>query len=436
MESKGFGDWKIQGVPVVPFMVMFVLIMASVYTGCLGDDVLSTIAFLLALGGLLFEIGNRIPVFNKWVGGGSMLAMMVPSWMVYRGLIPQNYVDAVVNFYDGISFQTMFICFLMAGSLLIIDKNTLVKSVVKYIPTILAGIVTACIFGVLAGIVMGYNIADIVCNYVLPIMGGGNGAGAVPMSQVFAEVTGGDKDSFYAKAIAILTFANVLCIVVAALLNGLGKQFPILTGDGTQLMKNTSTEAVKDKNVELPRASLRDCGNAFLWVGAVFAAACLIRPYFPKIAGASIHQYAWFVLLLAILNVADAIPLYVRSGIKTITDVFTKNWSGVVFAGIGIALTDFEDFVSVINMDTLVISLAVVIGAVVGTALAGALLGLYPIDAAITAGLCMANRGGGGDVVVLGAGERMELMSYAAISSRIGGAIVLVIASVVFGILY
>lgn len=137
-------------------------------------------------------------------------------------------------------------------------------------------------------------------------------------------------------------------------------------------------QSLSDKNVELPRASLQDCGNAFLWVGAVFAAACLIRPYFPKIAGASIHQYAWFVLLLAILNVADAIPLYVWSGIKTITDVFTKNWSGVVFAGIGIALTDFEDFVSVINMDTLVISLAVVIGAVVGTALVGALLGLYP----------------------------------------------------------
>lgn len=137
-------------------------------------------------------------------------------------------------------------------------------------------------------------------------------------------------------------------------------------------------QSLSDKNVELPRVSLQDCGNTFLWVGAVFAAACLIRPYFPKIAGASIHQYAWFALLLAILNVADAIPLYVRSGIKTITDVFTKNWSGVVFVGIGIALTDFEDFVSVINMDTLVISLAVVIGAVVGTALVGALLELYP----------------------------------------------------------
>ncbi|MCI8889112.1 MAG: 2-hydroxycarboxylate transporter family protein [Hungatella sp.] len=436
MDTKTMKDIKIQGVPVIPFMIMFVIIMVSVYTECLGDDILSTVAFLLALGGILFEIGNKIPVFNKWVGGGSMLAMMVPSWMVYKELIPPKYVEATVNFYDGISFQTLFICFLMAGSLLVIEKNTLVKSIVKYIPTILAGIVTACIFGIIAGAVMGYDVADIVCNYVLPIMGGGNGAGAVPMSQVYAEVTGGDKDAFYAKAIAILTFANILCIVVAALLNGLGKQFPKLTGDSTQLMRDSSSNAVKDKNVELPKASLRECANGFLWVGAVFAAACVIKNFAPKVAGASIHQYAWFVLLLAILNVADVIPLYVRSGIKTVTDLFTKNWSGVVFAGIGIALTDFSEFISVINMDTLVISLAVVIGAVVGTAAFGFLLGLYPVDAAVTAGLCMANRGGGGDVVVLGAAERMELMSYAAISSRIGGAIVLIIASIIFGILY
>ena len=124
-----------------------------------------------------------------------------------------------------------------------------------------------------------------------------------------------------------------------------------------------------------------------------------------------------------------------RAGIKKVTDMFTRHWPGVVFAGIGIALTDFSEFVSVINLDTLVISLAIVIGAVLGTALVGYILGFYPIDAAVTAGLCMANRGGG-DVVVLGAAERMELMSYAAISSRIGGAIVLVIASVIFGILY
>ena len=45
----------------------------------------------------------------------------------------------------------------------------------------------------------------------------------------------------------------------------------------------------------------------------------------------------------------------------------------------------------------------------------------------------MANGGGAGDVQCLGAAHRMELMSYALISSRIGGEFMLVIASFIFG---
>ena len=45
----------------------------------------------------------------------------------------------------------------------------------------------------------------------------------------------------------------------------------------------------------------------------------------------------------------------------------------------------------------------------------------------------MANRGGSGDIAVLGAADRMELMSYAQLSSRLGGGIILVIGSILFG---
>ena len=46
---------------------------------------------------------------------------------------------------------------------------------------------------------------------------------------------------------------------------------------------------------------------------------------------------------------------------------------------------------------------AVVAGAGLGAGLVGKLMGFYPIEAAITAGLCMANMGGTGDVAVLSA---------------------------------
>ncbi|RGY98094.1 hypothetical protein DXA13_12415 [Clostridium sp. AM58-1XD] len=162
----------------------------------------------------------------------------------------------------------------------------------------------------------------------------------------------------------------------------------------------------------------------------------MLKQIMPKVMGASIHQYAWFILILVFCNIFNLIPEDIRSACKAIVGVVNKYWQGLTMAAIGISMTDFADFISVINLDTLAISVAVVVGAILATAVVGWIFGFFPVDSAVTAGLCMANRGGGGDIVVLGAANRMELMSYAAISSRIGGSIVLVIASVVFGILY
>ena len=74
----------------------------------------------------------------------------------------------------------------------------------------------------------------------------------------------------------------------------------------------------------------------------------------------------------------------------------------------------------------------IVIGAIIGAGAVGYLVGFYPVDSALTAGLCMANRGGNGDLACLGAADRMDLIAYAQLSSRLGGGIVLVIASFVF----
>ncbi|WP_077611425.1 2-hydroxycarboxylate transporter family protein [Clostridium sp. Marseille-P2415] len=70
-----------------------------------------------------------------------------------------------------------------------------------------------------------------------------------------------------------------------------------------------------------------------------------------------------------------------------------------------------------------------------GSACFGWIVGFHPIESAITAGLCMSNMGGAGDLAVLGAAKRMNLISYAQISSRIGGAMILLIGSLAFSFL-
>jgi len=122
----------------------------------------------------------------------------------------------------------------------------------------------------------------------------------------------------------------------------------------------------------------------------------------------------------------------VTEGAKKLAAFCTKPLMGMCMVGIGIAFTDLGELMAVLNFKTLFICLFVVLGAIIGAGVVGTLFGFYFVESAITAGLCMANRGGSGDLQVLGAANRMELMSYAAISSRIGGAIILLIGSIAF----
>ena len=103
----------------------------------------------------------------------------------------------------------------------------------------------------------------------------------------------------------------------------------------------------------------------------------------------------------------------------------------VIMVGMG-ADFDIAELFSVMTPGNVIMALAIVIGAIIGAGGIGYLVGFYPVDAALTAGLCMANRGGSGDLACLGAADRMELMAYAQLSSRLGGGIVLIIASFLF----
>lgn len=103
--------------------------------------------------------------------------------------------------------------------------------------------------------------------------------------------------------------------------------------------------------------------------------------------------------------------------------------------GIGIAMFNLASLFEVLTVRNLIICTVVVFGGVFGSWLMGKVVKFYPVESAITAGLCMSNAGGNGDIYVLTSANRMELMPFAQISSRIGGAIVLFTQSVLAGIL-
>lgn len=428
------GTLKLYGLPWQIFLGAFVIVIFTAYKGALTTDMAGTLALCIAIGGIFDEIGERLPIWNSYIGGGILMAFFGTAVLKQFGIIPEKYLESIDWFVSGdVGFLTFFIVFLITGSILSLDRKILLKSFAGYIPAILGGIAVSMLFGVTTAAVFDISASDAIIKYVLPIMGGGNGGGAVPLSQIYEQVTGEPKANYYAFAIIILTIANVMCIVAGALLNKLGQKYPVYTGDKKTLLRAAGTSELKED--EKVNVTIKDLAGALMiGVTAYTFGRMFSKIVLPTIFGAAIHQLAYMIIFVVILSATGIIPANIRAGAKRLQSFMTGACSIIIMVGMGVDF-DIMELINAATVQNVIVAFMVVLGAIVGSAGVGWLVGFYPIDSAVTAGLCMANRGGNGDLAVLGAADRMELMAYAQLSSRLGGGIVLVIASFLFSFL-
>ncbi len=434
-------ELKWGGVNFPIFLSMLLLAMIVVYipfggeeSGLLRANFLIIFALLGVFGLLFGEIGDRIPFWDEYIGGGTVLVFFAAAVFGTYQLVPEPVISAIRIFYgkQPVNFLEMFIPALIVGSVLTVDRRTLIKSMSGYIPLIIVGVLGASLCGIAAGLFFGKSPIDIMMNYVLPIMGGGTGAGAIPMSEMWSSKTGRPSSEWFAFAISILTIANIIAILAGAFLKKLGEKNPSLTGNG-DLVIDDSKEVVKDKEVEV-KAELVDTAAAFMITGILFSAAHILGEIWESFEFPfEIHRLAFLIILTMFLNIAGVVPERLKAGAKRMQTFFSKHTIWILMAAVGFT-TDVNEIINALSLANILIAFAIVMGAVISIMLLSKKMKFYPVEAAITAGLCMANRGGAGDVAVLGAADRMELMSFAQISSRIGGAMMLILGSVLFGI--
>lgn len=431
MEQETKKTLKLGGLPWWMAALAVILCAIPMYLGVQSGSMVGTLCSSFALAVILYELGERLPIWNTYIGGGLLMAFFGVALLKYFGVIPEEAIGHINRIISGddVNLLEMYIIFLISGSVLALEKDILLKSFAGYIPAILGGLLAATIFGVLAGLAFGIEPTNTIMRYVLPIMGGGNGAGAVPLSNIYEQVTGDAAANFYGFAIIILTIGNVFAIIGSAMLNVLGDKFPALTGDKKTLVRKGGSIAKKDVKVQ---TSVEDMLGAVVLTFACYCVGRIMsKVILPKIAGAAIHPYAYMIIFVVILAALGVVPATVRSGAKRIQNFMSGVLGMVIMVGMG---ADFEiaELFSVMTPGNIVMALAIVIGAIIGAGGVGYLVGFFPVDSALTAGLCMANRGGSGDLACLGAAKRMDLMAYAQLSSRLGGGIVLIIASFVF----
>lgn len=189
---------KFFGMPWWFALAAILVVYLAVYLEVRTTDLAGTLALMLSIAIPLNEIGKRIPIWNKYVGGGLVLTFLGTAALVQYNVIPAVYTESIAVFMDDTNLLTFFINVLITGSVLALDRDIPLKSFAGYVPAILGGVLGAGILGSLVGLLFGVNPIMIMLQYVLPVMGGGNGACAIPLSQIYADVTGGDSGTYYA----------------------------------------------------------------------------------------------------------------------------------------------------------------------------------------------------------------------------------------------
>ena len=395
---KTLKETKILGFPLWMFLILAALMMVMAANDWMLTNMVGALAFAMVVGTLLGWVGDHIPVWKTWFGGGMLFACLVAGAFNTFNLIGEGSKEALNTFNGTTGFLDLYILILITGSVLSVDRKMLLKSFVGYIPTILAGIVGALALAGVVGAVTGVGAIEAITGYAIPVMGGGNGAGIQPMSKMWAAATGGDASTWYASAFAIISIGNLVAVIMSALLNKLGNAHPSLTGNG-QLMKGM--ENAKASTAEEYKPTVADYATGLALGVVCYNVANLYSKHISIInnhldLGFSIHTFAFMVILIAILNISNILPENVKAGAKGMQQFFVKYMSFPLMITVGIG-TNLSDYAKVFtNPAYILIIAATVIGAMIGTFLMGKLFGFYPVEGMLTAGLCMANGGGSG----------------------------------------
>jgi len=422
--KQGF---TIASLPGLLYLVLAAVVLLAAITGTLPDSMLAGFVTTILFGGLLIWIGNLFPVIRDF-GLPTILCTFVPATLLFAGLLPEQLVTVVTNFVTTHGFLDFFVITVIAGSILGMPRALLLKAGPRFaVPLIGCLAVTFAVIGSI-GMITGFGFVEAILMVAAPIMAGGLGLGALPMSEMYAARTGQDSSAFMGDLMSAVVVANIFCILIAGIYNGLGKRkkqlFVGFNGNG-QLLR----VAGKKGDLTLPPkrevSSFIALGKGLAIAGALFVFGQLVGSY-----AEFLHPYAWTIIAAAAIKIFGMLPKDVEDAATDWGDLVTATMVPALLVGVSISYIDISEVLqSLTSPRFLFLTVATVVVATLSSGLLGWLVKFYFVEASITPGLVMADTGGSGDVSVLSAANRMHLMPFAALTNRIGGALVLFLTS-------
>ncbi|MER5388191.1 2-hydroxycarboxylate transporter family protein [Saccharopolyspora sp. NPDC002686] len=420
---------RLAGLPAAVFLIGAGVVLAAALTGNLPNSLLSGFAVTMLCGGLLMAAGHQVPVLRDY-GLPTILCTFIPAILLFFGLFPQTAATVVSSFVEDSGFLDFLVITIIAGSILGMPRALLLKAGPRFaVPLLGCLVLTFLLVGAL-GAALGFGFVPGILLVAAPIMAGGLGIGAVPMSQMYAGASGGNADAFMGQLMSAVVIANILCIVIAGIYNGLGRRgkqlFVGFNGNG-QLMRIQRRDIQIDTGSARSGATFVALGQGLLIAGLLFVFGQLLGGLVPVL-----HPYAWTIIAAAAVKIAGLLPGQLEESSTCWGEMATALFVPALLVAVSVTYIDIGDVLAAVSSPKfLVLTAATVIIATLTSGLLGWLVKFYFVEAAITPGLVMADTGGSGDVSVLSAANRMHLMPFAALTNRLGGAVVLFITSLI-----
>jgi CCS family citrate carrier protein len=411
-------DTRIGIVPIPIYVILVALLAGFTLTGDIKGEISIMIAVLVIGGFTCAEIGKRLPILRN-IGAAAIFATFVPSALAYYKVLPAQIEKSVIEFTKYTNFLYLFIACIIVGSILGMDRKVLVKGFLKIFVPLAIGSLTAGIVGTLVGTLLGLGTFHTFFFVVVPIMAGGVGEGAIPLSVGYSEILANPQGDMFAQVLPPVMLGSLTAILFAGTLNFVGKRYPHLTGEGRlQPGEHDDMDTMKEGAEDETGAPIDVATVAAAGLTAITLYLLGIMCY--RLFGLPAPVAMLFLAVIAKLT--SAVSPHLQRGGFAVYKFFSTAVTYPLLFAIGVSMTPWDKLIAAFNVANLITIVSTVATLMATGALVGRWLNMYPIDTAIV-NACHSGQGGTGDVAILTAANRMQLMPFAQIATRIGGAI-------------
>ncbi|MBL7635968.1 2-hydroxycarboxylate transporter family protein [Atlantibacter hermannii] len=419
---SGLSVKEICSVPVWFFATLCVIVGSAAWFGTLPKNMIGGLAIIMSLGFILSTVGKNIPLI-KDIGGPAIFCLMIPSILVFYHVIPKNVLDSVHVLMKDANFLYFVIATLVVGSILGMNRIILVQGMIRMFVPLVVGTLTAVGVGLVVGKAVGYSFYHTFFYIIVPIIGGGIGEGILPLSLAYSSILGTTPDIYVAQLVPAAVIGNIFAIVCAGFLSKLGKMKPELSGNG-MLIRTAEDNAIFN--------NIGDEGNGKTDYSLMGAGLLMICCFF--IFGGLLERLVHIpgpvlMIVMAVLcKYAKVIPGRMETGAKSCYKLISTSLIWPTMIGLGMLYVPLESVVSVFSVAYVAVCASVVLSMAIVSFLLARFLNMYSVEASIVT-VCHSGLGGTGDVAILSACDRMGLMPFAQISTRIGGASTVILAT-------